>query len=343
MESTVKKPRVSVIMPAYNAARYVREAVQSILDQTFTDFEFLIIDDGSTDGTPEVLFSFRDNRMNISVNRRNLGMAANLNALLQTARGEYLVRMDADDISLPRRIETLVMFMDAHPDVGVCGSLTRNIGYHAGLVSRRFCESAEVYANLLFGTSLSHPSVIMRRDVFIKHNLRYDAAFNPADDYDLWCRAATVTKLTNVPKVLLHYRVHPESISSVRAAERQRHAEEIRLRQLHTLGLSPSHEEVLLHQGIRQEGMSPLSWLQKTETWFLKIRSANESVNGYEKRALDRVLAEHWFERAYAAQSGGRGVWWAFRKSPLYQSPEGGVIRTFKLLLACLCSWRNEH
>ena len=120
--SEAVQPKISVVMPAYNAENYIREAIDSILAQTFRDFEFLIIDDGSTDHTVEIIRSYSDSRIRLYQNERNMGVAATLNRGLDLARGEYIARMDADDISLPERFAKQAAYMDAHPDVAVCGS-----------------------------------------------------------------------------------------------------------------------------------------------------------------------------------------------------------------------------
>jgi glycosyltransferase involved in cell wall biosynthesis len=210
-------PKASVVMSVYNGERYLREAVESILNQTFTDFEFIIIDDGSTDNTTEILeeYATQDKRIRLIRNTRNLGLTRSLNKGLRIACGEYLARQDADDISLQERLALQVRFLDEHPDVGVVGTWVMHInegGRQTGVL-RTPTSPALVRWFLLFGPCLMHPSVTMRRSL-----LERDAAYRPeipyAQDYDLWVRLSTKTQLANLPEVLQLMRVHRHAISA---------------------------------------------------------------------------------------------------------------------------------
>ena len=123
-------PKVTVLMPVYNCEKYLRESIESILNQTFKDFEFLIINDGSSDKSAEIVESYNDNRINFVQNEKNIGLAASLNRGLDIAKGEYIARMDADDISLPERLEKQVRFMETNPQIGICGQLDKNLWRH---------------------------------------------------------------------------------------------------------------------------------------------------------------------------------------------------------------------
>lgn len=324
-------------MPVWNGEKYLEEAVNSILKQTFTDFEFIIIDDGSTDKTASILSSFRDPRIKIFTNEKNLGMAANFNRLIDLSCGEYMVRMDADDIALPKRIAVQVSFMEKHPAIGVCGSFVKNIGKGAGRIGKYFTSPSEINAGLLFSTSMAHPSVILRRSTFLRYNLRYDATFNPADDYDLWVRASRLTGLANIPKVLLLYRVHEGNITGRKAMDRKVHAEEIKLRQLQNIGLSPTKDELNLHTGIRAGDENFLRRLGEIEKWFLKIRTANQKSGLYEAAALEQVLGERWLLAAHQESMNGIPVWEKFRLSSLHTVLQTTQrVSTLKLFIKCL-------
>ena len=164
-------PRVTVLMSVYNGQGFLRQAIQSILNQTFTDFEFLIIEDGSTDATVEIVRSFPDQRIKLCLNGSNIGLISSLNQGLSLATGEYIARMDADDISLSTRLERQVAFMDAHPSVGVCGSWLETFGIPP---KSRWCppaDDAQIRCEHLFHSVIYHPTVILRKDFFAKHNL----------------------------------------------------------------------------------------------------------------------------------------------------------------------------
>ncbi len=209
-----KPPVVSVLMPVYNAERYVAEAVESILTQTFTDFEFLIVDDGSSDGTPEVLRRYEksDSRVRLTI-RTNLGLVPTLNEMLGAARGEFIARMDADDVALPHRLNDQFVFLRQHPEV-VCvgGSYVRidEKGRRVMTISfKQDHESMEEQA--LSGICpVAHPTVMMRRDSVLAVG-GYDDRWYYAEDLDLWLRLGERGRLANLQDVILKYRVHEKS------------------------------------------------------------------------------------------------------------------------------------
>lgn len=208
-------PSVSVVMPAYNAEKYLREAIDSILSQTYTDFEFIIINDGSTDATKEIIQSYTDPRIVYIENEVNSGICVTLNKGLDAARGKYIARMDSDDIALPNRLETQVRYMEAHPEIGVAGS-DIEIFYENGEKSQivNYDTDAEsCKANLIFSATLAHPAAFIRTSVLNDHQLRYDSFFHGMEDHHLWWRIAKLSKITNIPKVLLRYRQHTSQIT----------------------------------------------------------------------------------------------------------------------------------
>ena len=245
-------PRVSVVMAVYNAERYLEEAVRSILRQTYDDFEFIIIDDGSTDRSPAMLKSFADEDRRLRVHRQpNSGLIASLNKAFGLARGTYVARMDADDISLPRRFEKQVQYLDAHKEIGVLGTWIQDIGADGGPgpIWPLPTSPATIRWFLMFGNCLAHPSAMMRRELI--QSLGYRAAAVHVEDYDLWIRASSVTGVANIPEVQLKYRVLSQSVSSRHLDVQERQAAELQrsLRQ-QVMGtneaVEPVTEEILL-------------------------------------------------------------------------------------------------
>ena len=199
-------PRVSVLMPVYNTKPdQLREAMDSILSQTFTDFEFLILNDCSPNAdVEEVVKSYTDPRIVYARNERNLGISGARNRLLDMAQGEYLAVMDHDDISLPERFAKQVAFLDAHPEVGIVGTLTRSMS--SGKVKMRPTTDVEIKKMLMAHCNLSHPSCMLRSSVLKKHNIRYEQMFSPAEDYSLFARLIPVTEFAILPEALFVYR-----------------------------------------------------------------------------------------------------------------------------------------
>lgn len=215
-------------MPVYNAALYLEEAIQSVLDQTFTDYNFLIINDGSVDGSTEIIKSFDDPRIQYVEHEINKGLIATLNEGLVLAAGEYIIRMDADDVALPTRFEKQVAFMDINVDIAISGSYLA-ADNKAGVIE--FPEtSEECKVALLQNTVVGHPSAILRREAIINAGLKFNGTALHAEDYRFWADAASAgLKIANIPEKLVKYRLHENQVSSVWAARQHESVQQIRL------------------------------------------------------------------------------------------------------------------
>ena len=214
---------VTVLMPVYNGAAYLEAAIESIRRQTHSDFEFLIVDDGSTDGSSEILqgFAAQDPRIRI-IHGMHEGIAAARNRGLALARGTVIVCMDEDDIAMPERIERQLAYLVAHPDVAAVGSALRLINKDGDPIARPTkypLTSDEIREGLLVGyCTLGQPTVAMRREAVIAVG-GYRRAFDPADDYDLWIRLSERYALANMPDVLVDYRWHGNNTTARRRRE----------------------------------------------------------------------------------------------------------------------------
>lgn len=214
--------QVSVLMPAYNVEKYITFAIESVLNQTFKNFELLIIDDGSTDSTFEIIkkYSNLDHRIKISQNRENLGVSKTRNNLIKEARGKYIMWQDADDISLPHRIEEQFSYMETHPDLMIVGGFLQFIDESGKKLSiRSYAESDSQLRKHIFKYSpVSQPVAMIRKEVFEKSGL-YDESLNQAEDLDISFRIGKYGKFSNIQKVLLDYRYYPESLSAQKLKE----------------------------------------------------------------------------------------------------------------------------
>ncbi len=229
--SAAKQPTVSVVMPVYNCRRYLAEAVDSILAQTYRDFEFIAVDDGSSDGSGDLLreCAARDTRVKV-MSRPNTGIVGALNDGLAAARGKYVARMDGDDVAKPQRFEKQVSYLDGHPEVLVVGAWVETIDPF-GIVfgqDRRPTEHDEIDAGLLKGRggSIVHPVAMIRRDA-IERVGGYRRPFQDSEDLDLWLRLAEIGKVANLPEVLLSYRRHLQSTNFTRHENQLRVKEQI--------------------------------------------------------------------------------------------------------------------
>lgn len=206
-------PRISVLMTAYNAEKYIAQAIESILNQTYTDYEFIIINDGSTDDTPNIIqkYADQDSRIIFVDNKQNQGLIAVLNQGLDMAHGEFIARMDADDISLPQRFEKQIAYLDMNPEVGVLGTLIH--GFDAMDAEGIQIPVVTVF-DLLKQNYIAHPSVMMRKEVLDKYSLRYNPEYKHCEDLELWSRMIFLTKIHNLMEVLLMYRITGNNIST---------------------------------------------------------------------------------------------------------------------------------
>ncbi len=206
---------VSVILPAYNAEKTIGETIESILQQTFSDFEFIIINDGSTDRTEEAVLSYKDERIKYYANDTNKGLIYTLNKGLSLAKGKYIARMDADDIALPERFEKQIQILENNPSIIVCGSLIKEFGNkpkHPFVAP----EKSENIKNLLIRQNcIAHPSTMIRKNILEEHNIQYDKEYIHAEDYNLWIDLSDLGDFYNIQETLLLYRISDVQISQV--------------------------------------------------------------------------------------------------------------------------------
>lgn len=214
----LRQPRVTVLMAVYNGAAYLRQAIDSIVAQTFHDFEFLIINDGSTDDSRAILESYDDPRIRILDNHENIGLTRSLNRGLAAARGELIARQDADDVSHPNRIEKQVAFMDAHLHIALLGTQARYITEQG---KRRFSRMwwkattpAGIRFQLLFDSPFFHTAVVFRRRIVLQRLGGYDETFATSQDFDLWSRLLASFHATNLRDILVDHRSHPGAASA---------------------------------------------------------------------------------------------------------------------------------
>ena len=198
-------PKVSVLMPVYKTPEaYLRAAIESILAQTFTDYEFLILDDCPADAREQIVKSYADKRVKYAKNSQNLGISASRNKLIDMAQGEYLAIFDHDDISLPERLEKEAAYLDAHPECGVVSCGKKNI--NGGKIDIYPENNAEITRQLFVSCCVIHSASMVRKSVLEVNNIRYEEEYSPSEDYAMYCRLVGKTEFHNLPEVLFHYR-----------------------------------------------------------------------------------------------------------------------------------------
>ncbi|HCL5277183.1 TPA: glycosyltransferase family 2 protein [Salmonella enterica] len=224
-----KNPDISVLLPAYNCEKYIGEAIDSILNQSFSDFELIIINDCSTDNTDDVIKKFLyDKRIRYYINSENLQLVKTLNKGLELCRGKYIARMDADDIAFPSRLMQQIIFLESNNDYVLIGTEYVTFGAKSRYIrlphSDVDCRSA-----MLTCSPFCHPSTMFRREIIDKYNLKYDTNYMHAEDYKFFSELAKRGKVANIGSVLLKYRVHDNQITKKYANEQM----DVRLKIIH--------------------------------------------------------------------------------------------------------------
>lgn len=217
MKQLKKNPLLSVIMPVYNSEQYVKQAVESILNQTYKKFEFIIIDDASTDSTFKILTNFKkiDKRIILTRNKDNLGVTKSLNKAIAKASGKYIVRMDADDWSYPERFQLQVELMESHPNIVVSGSYIEvcDSKLKTRYIRKYHLNDTNIRKHIFRYSPFAHPATIWKTNVLKKE--RYNESLTTCQDYELYFRVGKIGKFMNLDKPLLKLRIHEGSVSSV--------------------------------------------------------------------------------------------------------------------------------
>lgn len=235
-------PEITVLMPVYNASEYIRETIDSVLSQTFKDFEFLIINDGSTDNSEEIIKSYSDSRIRLVNNEKNMRLIATLNKGIELAKGKYIARMDADDICLPTRLEKQYKVMEEDPAIALCGTGIKMMGKKffqpIVLSNPKTIRNVMRAFNVFF-----HPTVMFRKSVLIENGYRYNPDYIHAEDYQLFQLMSEKHKLINIDEALLLYRLSPGGISRVHNTEQQAMTYRITTEALQRAGINFDREE----------------------------------------------------------------------------------------------------
>ena len=239
-------PLASVVMSACATEQsFFKESIESILAQSISNFELIVVDDGLSAENKEYLSRIEDLRLRVVVNKRNMGQSWSVNTAIEKAKGEFIIRMDADDVMLPTRIEDEVAFMREQGDVLVAGACARRTD-NDHIVPRRYPSTESLEMGLLFACDMVHPTMVIRREAALKVGLRYDETQKYAQDYMFWADALERGSIALIPKVVLNYRVHPGQISKKKSAEQLACASRARAKMFSRLGISLSDEELVM-------------------------------------------------------------------------------------------------
>ncbi len=331
-----RQPRVTVLMPVYNGERYLREAIGSILGQTFGDFELLIVNDGSTDASESIIRSHDDPRIRLVTNEANLRLTATLNRGLALARGQYLARMDCDDISLPERLGKQVAFLDAHPEVAVVGTWYRTTGEGRERIVRYPKKRGMLRSLLLFASPLAHPTVMLRRELFVRNGFLYDPDFPNVEDYELWSRISVSHDIAVMGEVLLRYRVHQGQVTWMHNEAVLAATARVQLALLRGMGLAPSERQVLIHRALSTASPEPGITLEEIDAWLCTLLRANAGSKKFPMRELTAVLVDRLL--TLMKKGGKMGEWGpSLPEMKFFREGEGAYFALTRFLATNLC------
>jgi len=316
-------PSVSVNMPVYNVEPYVRESIESVLSQSFEDFELIIVDDGSTDGSLDVVRSFNDKRIKIIQNEKNMGLVYTRNKLVRESCGEFIAVLDSDDIATVDRLKIQYEFLKENPKYAVVGGWLKTIrsnGAHFGNVWRYITDPDQLPVRLLFGNQIAHSAVMMRRNILDESP--YKAEFPVGQDYDLWVRLSQKHKIINLPELFYYYRQHQNSVTKSKKSVQDDSTYKILKYQLYKFGISPSENELEFHRKIGKTNLvKSYDDLTKIEAWFKKLIEANRKKSVYPTNIFNKVIFELWHDTClYSRYSGKRAVRRLFFESEILKN-----------------------
>lgn len=336
-------PAISVILPVYNAEQYVDDAIRSILQQDYSDFEFIIANDGSTDDSLSKIKAHGDKRIRVIHNEKNSGLIDTLNMLLTECRGEFIARMDADDICDHSRLSTQLGYMKDHRTTGIVSAFMRDLQSNKIAGAHRFLESNQVKAALPFTNPIVHPAVMFRKSI-LGDALKYDRTFLHAEDYGLWITLLPLTEFGVIPLPLIQHRAHGDQMSTRHHAIQLEGIKKAQARLFGMLGIEYDSAEAELHFRLFVEKYpdDDIEFISKAESWLLKLIAANKTSGILPGKELGATCGEWWFRiNQHFGKSGGSN-YARYRKSPLAELHAPSAGSKAKLIFRSLRNLNKE-
>ena len=300
-------PSLSVILPFHNPGKYFSGAIDSILSQTFDDFELLLLDDASDDGSSEVASDFanRDSRIRIIRANSNLGLSRQLNRGIEESTGDFIARMDADDFALPNRFENQLSVFKTNPDIGICGCLVDEISQTGEETGYRWdlpTNHDQIVSLQFIRCGFNHPSVMFRKSVLIDHSLRYREDFKVAQDYELWIRLLQHANGYNIQEPLLKYRRFPEQLSQASSPRKLEEVSEIRGQILKLIGVENSEQSQTMHNRFcDDQWVQDVSWFKQLIEWLNMVYQTNLRTGAMPRKAFGQLLADRLYMQCHMA------------------------------------------
>ncbi len=323
-------PLITVLMPVYNAEKHIEETIKSILNQTYKEFELLLIDDGCTDNTIKIIKKNRDERIKIIKNEKNIGLTKSLNKGIRLAKGKYIARMDSDDIMFKNRLKKQIEVLEKEKEIALVGS--RAIFFYDDLKfikkkSKKFKSQSEIRTELLFSNPIIHPSVMIRKSVLLKNNIFYDEALTNSQDHGLWVDLLLDNSFFILNETLINYRITATGVTAITKDKKKEPKKIIYSKLFKKLNISFTDEELGIHYEIdRMYGLKNYKYsLKEKEKWLSKLLISLKKLNLIEPKIFKPIFAKKYLEVCLT-----QGCYENYRSSIFFQEIK---VTKFKFLL----------
>jgi len=326
---------VTVLMPVYNAESYLKEAIESILNQTYTDFEFLIINDGSTDSSKDIILSYQDSRIRYIENETNIKLVATLNKGIDLARGKYIARMDADDISIITRLEKQVAFLDSQPKYVACSSWVETFSDNKNSKLLKYEESHDgIKVKSLYQNHFCHGASLIRKNILIESNLRFDSNFIHSEDYYFFIKLSELGELFNLQETLLRVRHHDSNVSVLSRNIQYENSLIVIKYQLEQIGISTDNIDFNVYSRFFCSSFDlSKDEIERIENLIFTIIQANKKSNYIQHQVLINYFFDKWFSLCLNSTKFGLWIYNKFTNSDISKLCKISKIDNLKLLV----------
>lgn len=286
----MEKCKVSVIMSTYNTSEQIlKEAINSIINQTLQNFEFIIVVDGGNDDI--IVKQYTDKRIKILKNKQTMGLPYSLNRAIEICQGEYIARMDSDDIAMKDRLEQEVSFLDKNININICAMLYKRFGEVSGYYINVWNSPDYINARLFYKNIIPHPTVMFRASFIFNNNIRYSLDYRYSQDFELWTRIKKKSNITIIPKIGLKYRIHSKQVSNSKKSEQDKLLSMILLRNLKELEMSDTKLQYLLMLNNKEKNVK----FKELSKFIDEVIEQNRKMKIYNEKAIVRVLNMEYF------------------------------------------------
>lgn len=332
----INQPLVSVVMSVYNGELFLKDSIDSILQQSYQNIEFIIISDGSSDSSLSIIKSYQDSRIKLINNEKNMGLIYSLNNGFNTAKGKYIARMDSDDIAHSDRLKLQVEYLENNLTIGVVGSDYISFSDTHSKLIREPKSHGVIKTFLLFSATMCHPTIMFRKHILDETQFRYNPEFKHVEDYELWTKLILHTQFANLPKPLLKYRDHHSQVSHKHKVIQTENGDIVRENYLKALGFSFSPSQLSIHQLIASnQKIESFAILNSIESWLLQLTKHNEVSKVILHDAFQKAILKIWKDCCGNTNLGLK-AYFKYLNSDLTKALKGNMMPEFKLLAKCV-------